>query len=140
MARTRRVTQASPPHRLILDSGAIIALARNDPRARAVLAAAREAGAEVSIPSVVLAETVRGTAPDALVNRVVKVVGEVCIADEATGRLAGALLGSTGSSSTVDALIVASAIGLGGGVIITGDPNDLSALAARHPSVEITSL
>ena len=46
MARTRR-TQA-PPLRLILDSGAVIALSRNDARARAALAAAYEVGASVS--------------------------------------------------------------------------------------------
>ena len=46
MARTRR-TQV-PPLRLILDSGAVIGLSRNDERARAALAAAHEAGAVVS--------------------------------------------------------------------------------------------
>ena len=86
MARSRRRTQAPPPQRLILDSGAVIALSRNDLRARATLAAAREAGVEVSIPSVVVAETVRGSAKDAKVNRVIKSVGEVTAADERTGR------------------------------------------------------
>lgn len=94
MARSRRRTQAPPPQRLILDSGAVIALSRNDLRARATLAAAREAGVEVSIPSVVVAETVRGSAKDAKVNRVIKSVGEVTAADERTGRGAGALLGA----------------------------------------------
>ena len=139
MARARRSTQP-PPTRLILDSGAVIALSRNDVRARAVLAAAWEAGAEVFIPSVVLAETVRGSAPDAVVNRVVRAVGEICAADEATGRMAGCLLGSAGSTSSIDALVVANAIGLGGGVILTGDPYDLSALAAQHPTVQIRAL
>ena len=55
MARTRRRTQIPPPQRLILDSGAVIALSRNDQRARAALAAAWEAGVEVSIPSLVVA-------------------------------------------------------------------------------------
>ena len=62
MARSRRRTQAPPPQRLILDSGAVIALSRNDGRARAALSAALEAGVEVSIPAVVVAETVRGAA------------------------------------------------------------------------------
>ena len=91
MARTRR-TQA-PPLRLILDGGAVIALSRNDARARAALAAAYEVGASVSIPSVVVAETVRGAARDAPVNRVISAVGQVVPADEATGRIAGSLLG-----------------------------------------------
>ena len=139
MARTRRPTQ-TPPTRLILDSGAVIALSRNDLRARAVLAAAWEAGAEVFIPSVVLAGTVRGSAPDTQVNRVIRAVGEVCVADEATGRLAGRLLGSAESTSSIDALVVANAIGLGGGMVLTGDPSDLGALAGEHPTVTIRTL
>jgi len=140
MARSRRRTQAPPPQRLILDSGAVIALSRNDLRARSTLAAAREAGVEVSIPSVVVAETVRGSAKDAPVNRVIKAVGEVSAADESTGRGAGSLLGAARSSSTVDALVVASAIELGGGVVLTGDPNDLEPLASGHPEVVISAL
>jgi predicted nucleic acid-binding protein len=140
MARSRRRTQAPPPQRLILDSGAVIALSRNDLRARATLAAAREAGVEVSIPSVVVAETVRGSAKDAKVNRVIKAVGEVSSADERTGRSAGALLGAARSTSTVDALVVASAIELGGGVVLTGDPDDLEPLAGGHPEVVIRAL
>lgn len=140
MARSRRRVKTPPPQRLILDSGAVIALSRNDPRARAALAAAREAGAEVSIPAVVIAETVRGSAKDAPVNRVIRAVGEVSPAGETTGRTAGALLGSARSTSTVDALVVAAAIELGGGAVLTGDPDDLDPLASRHPEVVITPL
>jgi predicted nucleic acid-binding protein len=140
MARNRRRTKAPPPQRLILDSGAVIALSRNDLRARAMLAAAREAGVEVSIPSVVVAETVRGAANDAKVNRVITSVGEVTAPDERTGRLAGALLGAARSTSTIDALVVASAIERGGAVVLTGDPDDLGSLAEAHPEVVISSL
>ncbi len=140
MARSRRRTKTPPAQRLILDSGAVIALSRNDLRARAALAAAREVGAEVSIPSVAVAETVRGSARDASVNRVIKAVGEVTSADESAGRSAGSLLGAARSSSTVDALVVASAIELGGGVVLTGDPDDLESLARGHPEVVITVL
>ena len=140
MARTRRRTQDPPPQRLILDSGAVIALSRNDQRARATLAAAWEAAVEVSIPSLVVAETVRGSAKDAPVNRVIKAVGEVRPADEGTGRVAGGLLGAARSNSTVDAVVVASAIELGGGVVLTGDPDDLEALANGHPEVVVRTL
>ncbi len=140
MARPRRRVQVPPPKRLILDSGAVIALSRNDVRARAALAAAREASVEVSIPSVVIAETVRGSDKDAKVNRVIKSIGEVTAADENAGRMAGALLGAAQSTSTVDALVVASAIGVGGGVVLTGDPDDLEPLADGHPEVVIRVL
>ena len=141
MARTRRRTHVPPPSRLILDSGAVIALSRNDQRARAALAAAWEAGVEMSIPSVVVAETVRGSARDAPVNRIVRAVGEVTAADERIGRTAGALLGATRSDATVvDAVVVASAVALGGGVVLTGDPGDLEPLASDHPEVVIRTL
>lgn len=135
---TRR-TEAPPP-RLILDAGAVIALSRSDARARAVLAAAVEAGADVSIPAVVVAETVRGVTADAPVNRVVKAVGEVDLVTEAIGRTAGRLLGEAGSSATVDAIVVATAIEASGAVILTGDPADLGALASRHREVVVQAL
>ena len=135
---TRRAE--APPQRLILDAGAVIALSRADARARAVLAAAVEAGADVSIPAVVIAETVRGVAADAPVNRVVKAVGEVDIVTEAIGRTAGKLLGEADSSATVDAIVVATAIEASGAVILTGDPADLGALASRHREVVVQAL
>ncbi|MCB1014362.1 MAG: PIN domain-containing protein [Acidimicrobiales bacterium] len=137
MARRRRRAQDPAPQRLILDAGAVIALARSDQRVRAVLAAAREARVHVSIPSVVVAETVRGVVADAPVNRVLTAVGEVDAADEAIGRTAGRLLGDAGSSSTVDAVVVATAVEAGGAVVLTGDPDDLSALAGEHREVVI---
>jgi len=140
VAGTRRRPEASPPHRLILDSGAVVALAGHDLRARAVLAAAWEAGAQVVIPSIVLAETLGGSARDAPVNQVITSVGEVAGADAAVGRLAGTLLGTTHSGATVDAVIVASAVALGGGVLLTGDPGDLRPLADGHPEVVVRSL
>jgi predicted nucleic acid-binding protein len=135
----RRRTQA-PPQRLILDAGAVIALSRTDLRARAALAAAVEAGAEVSVPSVVVAETVRGVAADAPVNRVLKAIGEVDAANEAIGRTAGRLLGEAGSSATVDAVVVATAVEAGGAVVLTGDPDDLGSLAVDHREVVIEAL
>ena len=140
MARTRRRTETPPPQRLILDSGAVIALSRNDERARATLAAAWEAGVEVSIPSLVVAETVRGSAKDAPVNRVIKAVGDVRPVDEGTGRVAGGLLGAARSDSTVDAVVVAVAVEVGGGVILTGDPDDIAALATGHLEVIVRAL
>jgi predicted nucleic acid-binding protein len=135
----KRRTQAPPP-RLILDAGAVIALSRADIRARAALAAAVDAGAEVSIPAVVIAETVRGTATDASVNRVLKAVGQVDVVHEAVGRTAGRLLGASGSSETVDAIVVATAVEARGAVVLTGDPDDLEALASSHREVIIETL
>ena len=128
------------PQRLILDAGAVIALSRSDIGARAAVAAAIEAAAVVSVPAVVIAETVRGHAPDAPVNRVLKAIGVVDEVHETTGRIAGRLLGAASSSETIDALVVATAVELGGAVVLTGDRRDMQALAAGHGDVVVQSL
>lgn len=139
MAGTRRDDRQAP-QRLILDSGAVIALARGDQRARAFLARVLELGAPVEIPVVVVAETVRGGPRDAPVSRVLKAVGSVPEAREVHGRTAGRLLGLARSSETVDALVVAQAVERGGAHVLTGDPEDFDRLATPHPEVWIHPL
>lgn len=136
----RRRTTPPSPQRLILDAGAVIALARNDPRARAFIRRAIELDAEARVPVVVLAETLRGTARDAGVHRVLNAVSDSLPIDEAIGRRAGALLGRAARSDTVDAIVVAEAIESGGAGILTGDPIDLTALADGELSVTIHAL
>jgi predicted nucleic acid-binding protein len=139
MARARRGNRAAP-QRLILDSGAVVALSRGDQRARAFLARALELEAPVEVPVVVVAETVRGEARDAPVHRVIKAVGFVPNAREVHGRTAGRLLGAARSNKTVDALVVAQAVEAGGAQILTGDREDLQRLSAAHPEVRIQPL
>jgi hypothetical protein len=57
-------------------------------------------------------------------------------------RLAGHLLAAidAGSEMAIDALVVATAIRLGGGLILTHDPYDLERLAADYPSVRVVSV
>lgn len=136
MARRR----GHSPQRLILDSGAVIALSREETRARAFLARALENGADIEIPVVVVAETVRGQRRDAPVHRVLKAVGNVPDMTESHGRTAGRLLGAANSNATADALVVAHAIESGGGQVLTGDVDDLKALSFGHPEVHIRSL
>lgn len=128
------------PQRLILDSGAVIALSRAEQRARAFLERAQELGVPVEIPVVVVAETVRGGPRDAPVDRVLEAVGMVPEARLAHARTAGRLLGAARSTDTVDALVVAHAVEAGGAQVLTGDPDDLERLAARHPEVWIQPL
>lgn len=139
MAGSRKEERLSG-RRLVLDSGAVIALSRGDTRARAYLARARELLVPVEVPVVVVAETIRGGPRDAPVHRVLKAVGAVPLADERHGRTAGRLLGTARSTSTADALVVAQAIEAGGAVVLTGDPDDLGRLAAGHPDVWIERL
>src|SRR6202023_3508680 len=132
MARSRQVGLPAP-RRLILDSGAVIALARRDQRALAFLARALELRVQVEIPVVV----VRGGPRDAPVNRILKAVGSVPAACEVHGRVAGGLLGTARSAATVDALVVAHAVAAGGAHVLTGDREDLARLAASHPEVRL---
>lgn len=136
----RRRAKRPPAQRLILDSGAVIGLARHDARARAALTSAWEVGAEVIVPAVVVAETVPGTAHDAPVNRILNALGNVAPTTEDTARRAGALLAKARSASTIDALVVVEAAHRGGGVVLTGDAADLGSLAAPHAEVVIQSL
>lgn len=133
MARKRRA-----PQRLILDSGAVIALARGDHRPRAFLERALELRAPIEIPVAVVAETLRGHGPrDASVHRVLKAIRAVPPTTEAIGRRAGTLLGRAGMSATVDALVVAQAIEAGGAHVMTGDSEDLERLARNDSDVWI---
>lgn len=136
MARNQRASTASP-ERLILDSGAIIALTRGSRRARGILQRAVDVGAEVEIPAVVLAETLRGGPRDAPVHRLLATIARVVDTRAVHGRTAGRLLGAARSSETLDALVVAHAIEAGGGQVLTSDPTDLGRLAERHPEVQI---
>ena len=124
--------------RVILDSGAVIALAAGDARARAFVTRAMRQGDLLVIPAVVLAETTRGGARDAPVNRVVNSVGDITPATEAIARQAGRLLAAVGlASATVDALIVAEAVLGGPATLLTGDVGDFSALADGHPHIRV---
>jgi predicted nucleic acid-binding protein len=139
MADTRR-EGLQAPQRLILDSGAVIALARGEQRARAFLTRALEAMAPIEVPVVVVAETVRGGPQGAPVNRILKLIGSVPEAQEIHGRIAGQLLGKARSPATIDALVVAQAVAGGGAQILTGDREDLERLAAPYPEVWIQPL
>ena len=135
---------ARPPtettQRLILDSGAVIAIARTEQRAIAFLRRAVELDAEVIVPVVVMAETLRGGHRDAAVNRVLNTVGDIDPTHPDVGRVAGRLLGRASSAATVDAMVVAEAVVRGGGRVLTGDPTDLTTLAGNERRVTIQAL
>jgi predicted nucleic acid-binding protein len=118
--------------RLILDSGAVIGWSRGDPRVRALLREALTRDIEVTVPVIVLAETLRGGARDAPVNRVLKAVGSTPT-HPSTGRRAGTLLGRTGGRNTADALVAAEVAAVPGSAVLTSDPDDLGALLAGSP-------
>ncbi len=138
MARPRHRKAQVPAQRLILDSGAVIAWARGEVRARALLTGALELGLDVRIPVSVLAETLRGGPRDAPIHRVRNAV-DVVPTDEHTARLAGAMLGRTGGANTVDALVAAEAV-ITAADVLTSDAEDLRALLAAYPAVSVIPL
>jgi len=131
---------------LVLDSEALSALAHprrsrtRHSRVRAALESAARRGHDVCVPSAVLVELYRGRGHDEPVDAV---LGRGFVRVVTTGariaRTAGRLLADArrGREHAADALVVATAIRLGGGVVLTHDPHDLAVFAARHPSVVI---
>ena len=130
--------EQAPALRLILDSGAVIAMARGKSRVWDEFTAWNRRCDVVIVPAVVVAEVIRGGPADAIVNRFLKTVDKIAAVSERTARRAGALLGAAGSSDTVDALVVAEAtVGGGGAVVMTGDPRDLRELADGLGNVHV---
>ena len=120
---------------LTLDSGALIQYERADARVRAWLIAAFERGSIPTVPSVVVAETWRGGPRAARIARLLKDC-EIELLDDALAREAGLLRGAVDGSTTIDAIVVASA-GRRGDTVLTSDSGDLSLLAAHTPGVQI---
>ena len=119
---------------LALDSGALIQSEKN-PRIEAVIRKWIAEGAELIIPAPCLAESVRGTARDAPVHRLVAAVKAVLPLTGPIARAAGALLGETGGKNTIDAMIVATARAYGATDILTSDPVDIERLAGASMNV-----
>jgi predicted nucleic acid-binding protein len=128
----------APP--LILDSGAVMAIAAGDRRGLAFLKRAVENEAMVLVPAVVVAETTRGGPRDAPVNRLLKEIDEVPRISKEMARAAGRLLGRAGSAATIDALVVATADAAGGGLVLTSDPKDLQPLASQTAAVAVVDI
>jgi predicted nucleic acid-binding protein len=131
----------------VLDSEALSVLA--DPkergasarRAQAVLDAIERRGGTARVPAPVLAEVARTPARAAAVDRVLR-RARVVPTDRRIAEHAGRLLErlSHDSCAAVDAFVVATATALGNAVILTGDPEDLRALAADRPEVVVQAL
>jgi hypothetical protein len=134
---------------LILDSEALSSLAhpqQNPSRhelVRAGLRSAARRGDPVRVPSAVLVELSRGQGHDEPIDRVLaQGFVRVVTTGALIARHAGHLLADAdrGSELAVGALVVATTIRLGGGLILTHDPADLELLSARHPAVRIVTI
>jgi len=134
---------------LVLDAEALSALAhpRRDElrhrRVRAALRSAHSGNRPIRIPSAILVELYRGGGTDAAIDRVLgQGFAQVITTGTRIARIAGHLLAEAGSGSedAIDALVVATTIRLGGGIVLTHDPSDLTKLAAPHNNVAIAAI
>jgi predicted nucleic acid-binding protein len=94
----------------------------------------------IRVPSATLVELYRGGGADEAIDlELGRGYTRVITTGVRIARLAGHLLASVGAGSerAVDALVVATAIRLGGGLILTLDPSDLERLASNYPNVRI---
>jgi len=133
---------------LVLDAEALSSLARQrGPRfreVRAALEAARRLHREVVTPAVILAELYRGGGHNQVVDACLSRESFIDVrdTDREFARYVGGVLNAAGADSgdLADAHAVAAAVEAGGGVILTGDQDDLDRLAAAYPNVDIAPI
>ena len=119
--------------RLVLDAGAILALARGDGDTRAAVERARREGYVVVIPTPVLAQVHRGGRDRAWIDRVVNAVDALLPTTAAVARRAGELLARSNTTDAVDAIVAAEALVSTPALILTSDPDDLMRLVDGQP-------
>jgi predicted nucleic acid-binding protein len=122
---------------LVLDSGGLSFLARrNENAAAAIRVFVRDGLWPPVVPSVVLAETTTGRQRnDANVHRLLKSCDLVEALPASLARRAGELRHKARRGSAVDAILVAAAEP--GGTVLTGDVDNLRALASHANRVTI---
>jgi hypothetical protein len=112
---------------LILDAGALVTVDRSDRAMIARLRAAQEHGLDLRSNAMVIAQVWRDRhGRQAGLAQLLRAVDVRAVSPE-DGRRAGVLLGMTGTSDPVDATVVL--LAGPGDRILTGDPQDLAALA-----------
>lgn len=95
------------------------------------------------VPAAVLLELYRGGGTDEVIDAELRRgYARVVTTGARTARTAGHLLAGVGAGSAmaVDALVVATAVRLGGGLILTHDPDDLRVLAADRSNVAVAAI
>jgi predicted nucleic acid-binding protein len=133
---------------VVLDTAALAALAGGATRAketvRAAMTAALHTQREVVVPAVVLAEMYRGRHHNQVVDACLSRETGLGVrnTDRSLARLVGGILTAAdkGSAEIVDAHVVAVALESGGGVCLTGDADDLGALAASYPNLQVVDV
>jgi len=124
----------------VLDAEGLSKTAEGDPRTVAWIVRARELNLPVVLNAVSLAETLRGARRAAHIHLLVR-NAHIENVDPALAMEAGELLGRTKRDDTIDALVAVTVIRLDRPVIIlTSDPDDLSALTADHDAIDVVAI
>ena len=128
---------------LVLDTGALIALDRNDRTVWAMLRNAADDSAQVSVPAGVIAHAWRGGSRQALLSRALTHCDEVPL-EGSLARTTGLLCGRAGTADIVDAsvaLVAAARSQTGPTALITFDPTDLRhLLQTLNASVRLVAI
>ena len=117
---------------LVLDTGALIALDRDDPKLWVRLEDAICASVDIKVPVGALAQAWRDGSRQARLARVLRNCEEVTM-DGPTARELGTLCGRTGTDDVIDAsvaLTAARALPSGRVVVLTSDRHDIAPLLA----------
>lgn len=133
---------------VVLDAEALVALAgrpgRRNLEVRAALRSASRLRREVIVPSVILAELYRGPRHNALIDACLSRETGIRVrdTDRSLARIVGGVLAAAqaGSEHLADAHVIAAAVELGGGLVLTADTEDLDRLAASYGSVTVIGL
>ena len=114
---------------IVLDSGALIALERNDRSMWSALKVTALGGADVLVPSAALSQVWRGTARQARLASAL----EFCViaSFDAVSRAVGELCGRAGTKDIADAQ-VAIVAATQGDVLYTSDPSDMKRLIVAY--------
>ena len=116
------------------DAGGLIALDRNDRKALALVARAKERGMRVTVPATALAQAIRNPARQAFLSRFIRQAGTDLIALNGPDATAvGRLLAQTATVDIVDAHVVICAERVRQAVI-TSDADDVRRLG---PDLEL---
>lgn len=133
---------------LVLDAEALSSFARQRgsrfEKVRAALEAARRLHRDVVTPAVVLAELYRGPGHNQVIDSCLSRDSWIRVrdTDRSFARLVGGVLAAAGadSSQLADAHAVAAAVEAGGGLVLTGDEDDLTLLSVPYPNVHISKV
>ena len=117
-----------------LDTGALIAMERQKPRAVMLLRAAREHRAQLCVITPVVAEWWRGRTD---VRDRIKGAVTIVPFPLRSAEAAGAALGKLRTATAVDVMVMAFAATVGGALVYTSDVGDLERIRAHFPDVRV---